>query len=105
MRKNKRTTRRRAARPTKMTASALRALVLKEAAKLSGELEDVSNVEAEEVEASDFADTLEQDLDMYKAMKIKEARMRKQYNKLVREARKVRRNKNLAKKKILRKLK
>ena len=105
MRKNKRTTRRRAARSQKMTASALRALVLKEAAKLSGELEDVSSVEAEEVEASDFADTLEQDLDMYKAMKIKEARMRKQYNKLVREARKVRRNKNLAKKKILRKLK
>ena len=43
-------------------------------------------------------------IDMYKAMKIKEARMRRQYRKLVREARKVRRNKNLAKKKILRKL-
>ena len=89
----------------KMTAAALRSLVLKEAAKLSGELEDVSKIEAEEVDADGYADTLEQDLDMYKAMKIEEARMRRQYKKLVREARKVRRNKNIAKKKILRRLK
>lgn len=103
MRRNRRNTRRPVAK--KMTATALRRFVMKEAAKLSGELEDVSKVEAEEVDADGFADTLEQDLDMYKAMKIKEARMRRQYRKLVREARKVRRNKNLAKKKILRKLK
>jgi len=88
-----------------MTSAALRKFVMKEAAKLSGELEDVSKVKAEEVEADGYADTLESDLDMYKAMKIKEARMRRQYRKLVREARKVRRNKILAKKKILRKLK
>ena len=69
------------------------------------ESEDVSKVSAEEVDADEYAETLEQDIDMYKAMKIKEARMRRQYRKLVREARKVRRNKNLAKKKILRKLK
>ena len=103
MRRNTRRTRRPVAK--KMTAAALRRLVIKEAAKLSGELDDVSKVEAEEVDADGYADTLEQDLDMYKAMKIKEARMRRQYKKLVREARKVRRNKNLAKKKILRRLK
>ena len=102
MRRNTRRTRKPVAK--KMTATALRRFVMKEAAKLSGELDDVSKVEAEEVDADGFADTLEQDLDMYKAMKIKEARMRRQYRKLVREARKVRRNKNLAKKKILRKL-
>ena len=103
MRRNVRRTRRPVAK--QMTSAALRNFVMKEAAKLSGELEDVSKVSAEEVDADEYADTLEQDIDMYKAMKIKEARMRRQYNKLVREARQVRRNKNLAKRKILRKLK
>ena len=103
MKRNTRRTRKTVAK--KMSPSSLRKFVMKEAAKLSGELEDVSKVQAEEVDADGYADTLEQDLDMYKAMKIKEARMRRQYRKLVREARKVRRNKNLAKKKILRKLK
>ena len=102
MKRNTRRTRKTVAK--KMSPSSLRKFVMKEAAKLSGELEDVSKVQAEEVDADGYADTLEQDLDMYKAMKIKEARMRRQYRKLVREARKVRRNKNLAKKKILRKL-
>ena len=103
MRRKTRRNRRPVAR--KMSSASLRKFVMKEAAKLSGELEDVSKVSAEEVDADEYAETLEQDIDMYKAMKIKEARMRRQYRKLVREARKVRRNKNLAKKKILRKLK
>ena len=103
MRRKTRRNRRPVAR--KMSSASLRKFVMKEAAKLSGQLEDVSKVSAEEVDADGYAETLEQDIDMYKAMKIKEARMRRQYRKLVREARKVRRNKNLAKKKILRKLK
>ena len=89
----------------KMTPAALKRFVMKEAAKLSGELEPVEKVEAKEVDADEFANTLEQDIDIYKAMKIQESRMRRQYRKLVREARKVRKNKQLAKKKILRKLK
>ena len=88
-----------------MSSRALRNFVMKEAAKLTGKLEPVEKVSAEEVDADGYADTLEQDLDIYKAMKIIEARMRRQYRKLVREARKVRRNRILAKKKILRKLK
>jgi len=88
-----------------MTSAALRKFVMKEAAKLSGELEDVSKVKAEEVEADGYADTLESDLDMYKAMKIKEARLRRRYRKMMSEARKVRKNKLIAKKRILRKLK
>ena len=83
----------------------LRKLVMEETEKLSGELEDTDDVEAEEVDADGYADTLASDIDMYKAMKIQETRMRRQYRKLVREARKVRKNKNLAKKRILRKLK
>ena len=57
---------RRSRRPVaqKMTSSALRKFVMREAAKLSGQLEDVSKTKAEEVEADEYADTLEQDLDM-----------------------------------------
>lgn len=88
-----------------VSIESLRRFVMKEAAKLSGELEPVEKVKAEEVDASEYADTLEQDLDVYKAMKIKEARLRRQYRKVVKEARKIRRNKQIAKKRILRKLK
>ena len=88
-----------------LSHAALRALVMEEAQKLSGELEDISSVEAQEVDADEYGDSLESDIDMYKAMEIKEAKMRRQYNKLVREARKVRRNKMIAKKRILRQLK
>ena len=83
----------------------LRKLVMEETAKLSGELEDIEGVEAEEVDADGYADTLASDIDMYKAMQVESKRLQRQYRKLVREARKVRRNKNLAKKRILRKLK
>tara|TARA_Y100000593_G_scaffold88815_1_gene171807 strand:+ start:2840 stop:3154 length:315 start_codon:yes stop_codon:yes gene_type:complete len=89
----------------KMTARELRNFVMKEAAALSGDLEDVTKVKAEEVEADEYADTLEQDIDMYKAMKVQEAKILKQYQKIVKEARKIRRNKKIAKKRILRKLK
>lgn len=92
-------------RAKKMSSRALRNFVLQEAAKLTGNSTPVEDTSAEEVDADDYANTLEQDLDIYKAMKIKEVKMRRQYRKLVREAKKVRRNKMLAKKKILRKLK
>tara|TARA_Y100000593_G_C4135910_1_gene249742 strand:- start:291 stop:605 length:315 start_codon:yes stop_codon:yes gene_type:complete len=104
MKRNNRRTNKKT-RAQSLSIEELRRFVMKEAAKLSGELEDVSKVKAEEVEADEYADTLEQDLDMYKAMKVQEAKLVKQYRKLVKEARKVRRNKNNAKKKILRKLK
>lgn len=104
MKRNNRRTRKNSNTQT-MSARALRRFVMREAAKLSGELEDVSKVKAEEVEADEYADTLEQDLDMYKAMKVQEAKIRRQYRKVIREARKIRRNKRIAKKRILRKLK
>ena len=88
-----------------MSAASLRRFVMREAAKLSGELEPVDKVKAEEVDADGYADTLEQDLDIYKAMKIKEAKLRRRYRRMMSEARKVRRNKRIAKKRILRNLK
>ena len=87
-----------------MSASQLRRFVIRESEKLSGELDPVEDVSAEEVDADGYADTLEQDIDMYKAMKIKEARLRRKYRKMMSEARKVRKNKRIAKKRILRKL-
>ena len=104
MRRNIRRNRRRPS-TRKMSMTELRRLVMKEAAELSGELESIESVSAEEVDADELADTLEQDLDMYKAMKIKESKLRRQYKAMMKEARRVRRNKQLAKKKILRRLK
>ena len=104
MRKNNRRTRRNT-RAKQMTPVQLRRFVMREAAKLDGELEDISKVKAQEVEADEYADTLEKDIDMYKAMKIKEVRIKRQHQKMIREARKVRSLKNKAKKRILRNLK
>ena len=103
-RRNNRTTRR-SRRAQKMSATSLRRFVMREAAKLSGELEPVDKVKAEEVDADGYADTLESDIDIYKAMKIKEAKLRRKYRRMIKEARRVRRNKQIAKKRILRKLK
>ena len=92
-------------RTTRLSENALRRLVLQEAEKLSGELEAVEDVDVEEVDADGYADTLEQDLDIYKAMKVQEARLARQHRKMVKEVRKIRKRKQLAKKRILRKLK
>ena len=92
--------RRRNRKSNSISMRELRKLVMEETAKLTGELEDIDGVEAEEVDADGYADTLASDIDMYKAMQVESKRLRRQYRKLVREARKVRRNKNLAKKRI-----
>ena len=91
-------------RASRMSASELRRFVIRESEKLSGELDPIEDVSAEEVDADAYAETLESDIDMYKAMKIKEARLRRKYRKMVSEARKIRKNKRIAKKRILRKL-
>ena len=59
-------------RGTSLSASQLRRFVIRESEKLTGELEPIEDVSAEEVDADGYADTLESDIDMYKAMKIKE---------------------------------
>lgn len=94
----------RRSRANRMSATELRKFVIRESEKLTGKLEPVEDVSAEEVDADGFADTLESDIDMYKAMKLKEARLRRRYRKMMSEARKVRKNKRIAKKRILRKL-
>ena len=91
-------------RANRMSVSQLRKFVIRESEKLTGELEPVEDVSAEEVDADGYADTIESDIDMYKAMKIKEAKLLRQYRKMMSEARKVRKNRRIARRRILRKL-
>ena len=65
---------------TKLYSRKLRNFVVSEVkklqeAELSGELEDVSKVSAEEKEAGEYADSLEQDIDFMKALNIQEKRL------------------------------
>ena len=85
----------------KLSAKALRKLVLEELSKLneagmSGELEDTDKVakDVEEKDASEYADSLEQNIDFMKALKIQEKRL---YKKMLRlqEAKKKLRSKIL----------
>ena len=66
----------------KITGNQLKKFILSEIAKLNeekmtGELQDVEKVakDVEEVEASEYASALEQDIDFMKALKIQEARL------------------------------
>ena len=64
-----------------MSVESLRKFILDEAAKMNETLEQgedsVEDVSADETEASEYADTLEKDLDHMKALKIHEARIKK----------------------------
>ena len=91
----------------KLTLEALRKLVISEVAGMSGDLDGVEAEakKTEEVDAEDLADTIENDVDHYKELKLKEMYLKKEHTKLVKEARKVRAKRNRLKKQILRKLK
>jgi hypothetical protein len=69
------------ARTKKLTPKLLRKLVLQEKKRIretleSGTLEDVEKVKGEEVEADEYADSIEQDIDWMKALKIHERRLK-----------------------------
>jgi len=80
-------------RVKRLTPSRLKAMILEEAKNLKLETleqgkEDSEKVDAEEVEASDLAGSIEQDIDYMKALKIHEARLLTRV-KQIREARKI----------------
>lgn len=79
-------------RVKKLTPSRLREMIIEEAGKIRETLEqgkdDVTKVDADEVEASDFAGSLEKDIDYMKALKIHEARLMRRV-KQIKEARQV----------------
>jgi hypothetical protein len=60
----------------KLTPSFLKKLILDEASKL-GNMKDVEGVKAKEVDADEFADSLENKIDYVKALKIEETRLRR----------------------------
>ena len=104
MRKRRNIARRPRAR--KLTSSALRKLVLSEARKLqresmSGNIQDVSKVKADEYEPGEEADTIEKDIDFIKVLKIQETTLSKQHKKLVKRMRKLQERKALLRKRII----
>ena len=58
----------------KLTPAVLRKIVMQES--LSGELEPIEKVDAEEVDADELADSLEKDIDHAKVLKLEESRLR-----------------------------
>ena len=78
----------------KLTPTLLRKIVLLEQRKMSESLEqgkeDIEKVEAEEVPAKDLADSIEQDIDWMKALKIQERRIIKKLTEVRKAQRRVR---------------
>ncbi len=74
------------AKNIKLTPSLLRKIVLEEKRKIMETLEqgkeDSLDVKADEAEAAELADTLEQDIDFMAALKIKESILKKRYAKV-----------------------
>ena len=74
------------AKNIKLTPDLLKKIVLEEKKKIMETLEqgkeDSEKVDAEETDASELADTLEQDIDFMAALKIKEGMLKKQYAKV-----------------------
>ena len=83
-----------------LTPALLRRIVLEERAKLMEVLETgkehPEDVPSDEIDADGYAETLEKDIDHYKALKIHETRLRRQLTKVAeaktRPRRKIRRN-------------
>ena len=91
-----------ARRVRKITPAVLKRVILDEARKLRMETleqgkEDSEKVVADEVDADDYANTLEQEIDFIKALKIKEQR-------LVRGLKKIREAKNKLRRRIQRRI-
>jgi len=89
----------------KLTPALLKRIIFEERKKMLETLEqgkeDSEKVKAEEVEADEFADTLEKDIDFMVALKIKENTLNKGIEKLQTSKRKVRSAMQKTQKRIL----
>ena len=83
------------AKPKKLTPTLLRKLVLQEKRRIRETLEtgveDVDKVKADEVDADEYANSLEQDIDWMKALKIHERRLKLKLKKIQENRKKLRR--------------
>lgn len=68
----------------------LRKIIEEEASKF-GKEKSVEDVDAEEVDADEYADTLEKDINYSKALKIEEAKLKRKVKRIQEERLKVRR--------------
>ena len=82
-------------RVRRLTPGILRKIVMEERSRVMNEsdpivqgIEDPEKVSADEVDADEYADSLEKDLDHLKALKIQEKKLRRQLKKIS-EAKKV----------------
>jgi len=71
----------------KLTTTVLKRIIAEEVAKfqetkLFGDMESVEDVDAEEVAASEYADSLEHHIDHYKALGLEEARLVKRLSQI-----------------------
>ena len=77
-----------AKRVRKITPNLLKRIVVEEARKLQaeaitgGDLEPTEKVDAEEVDADEYADSLEKDIDHIKVLKIQEKKLVKRIKKI-----------------------
>lgn len=65
----------------RLTNRLLRRIIEEEVAKF-GDMQDTTDVKAEETDADEYADALEKQLDFMKALKIEETRLRKRLAKI-----------------------
>lgn len=74
----------------KLTDKMLRQIIEEEAGKFGkeGDVEDAPK-DTEEVDADEYADSIEKKIDYVKALKIEEARLRRRWKKIQTEKRKV----------------
>ena len=83
------------AKPKKLTPTLLRKLVLQEKRRIRETLEtgveDVDKVKADEVDADEYANSLESDIDWMKALKIHERRLKLKLRKIQENRKKLRR--------------
>jgi len=87
----------------------LKEFILKEAKtlqreSLSGELSPIDKVKATEYAPGEEPDQLEKHIDYIKVLKIKEQKLNKNYKRLVKEMRKLQRQKKMLRNKVLKKI-
>lgn len=72
----------------RLTKNLLKKIIEEEVSKF-GDMEDVEKVKADEVDADEYADSLEKKLDFIKALKIEEARLRRRLERIIETRRRV----------------
>ncbi len=72
----------------KLSSKVLRRIIAEEAAKFTRDTPEEAAKDTDEVDADEYADTLEKKVDMMKALKIEEARLLRRVKK-IREEKKV----------------